>query len=181
MPTREDPHVAERWSAIEAMVRDGDVAQLPKLCDAVLANEPETAPAIIHAVASLAVQGSESDRALAGKTLARWLGEERKRGTRDAAGNVVNLVEALGDLGGDEAVTSLIDVLDREEDLALQTTAAERLATLGDARALPAVTRFGERLSRSPEPSDAFDKELRAEAVRTATDAKARLKKETNE
>jgi HEAT repeat protein len=188
MPAADDlaPNIAERWSAIEAMVRDGDLAQLPKLCSAVLAQEPEAAPAIIHGVASLAVQGSEADRALAGKTLARWLTEERKRDTRDASGNVVNIVEALGDLGGDEAVTSLIDVLDREEDLALQTTAAERLATLGDARAMPAVTRFGERLSRSPEPSDAFEKELHAEATKTAIDARGRLsprdeKKEPNE
>ena len=82
---------------------------------------------------------------------------------------------------GDDAVTSLIDVLEHEEDVALQTTAADRLATLADARALPAVTRFGERLIRSPEPSDAFEKELRAEAMKTAADAKARLKKEPNE
>jgi HEAT repeat protein len=175
------PNIAARWSAIEAMVRDSDLAQLPALCEAELEKEPEAAPAIIHGVASLAVQGSEPDRALAGRTLARWLNEERKRDARDASGNVVNLVEALGDLGGDEAVTSLIDVLDHEEDLALQTTAAERLATLGDARARPAVTRFDERLSRSPEPSDAFEKELRAEAMKTAIDAKARLTKETNE
>lgn len=177
-PADLEPDVAARWSAIEAMVRDGDLAELPALTRSELAKEPEAAPAIIHGVASLAVQGSDADRALAGKTLSRWLKEERGRDTRDAQGNVVNVIEALGDLGGDEAVTSLIEVLDRfdrEDDLALQTTAAERLATLGDRRALPAVERFEARVTRSPEPDDEFQKELRAEAIKTAADARARL------
>lgn len=180
-PADLEPNLAARWNAIEAAVRDADLAQLPALTQAELAKEPEAAPAIIHGVASLAVQGRDSDRALAGKTLSRWLREEQKRDTRDAQGNVVNIVEALGDLGGDEAVTSLIDVLDHEPDLALQTTAADRLATLGDPRALPAVDRFVARLASRPEPADDFEKELRAEAIKTAADAKARLKKETNE
>lgn len=181
LPAELEPDVAARWASIEAMVRDGDVAELPKLCAADLAKEPDAAPAIIHGVASLAVQGRDADRSLAGKTLSRWLREERTRDARDAVGNVVNIVEALGDLGGDEAVTSLVDVLEHEEDLALQTTAADRLATLGDKRALPAVTRFAERLARAAEPSDAFERELRAEAIKTAADAMARLKKESNE
>lgn len=170
-----EPDLRARWLAIESMVRDGDVARLPALTSSELAKEPEVAPAIIHAVASLAVQGTDADRALAGKTLARWLREEQKRDTRDAAGNVVNIVEALGDLGGDEAVTSLIDVLDHEEDLALQATAADRLATLGDARALPAVLRWDARLARTAEPGDPFERELRAEAMKTAEGAKERL------
>lgn len=177
-PAELPPDIAARWKAIEVAVRDGALDQLPALEAAELAKEPEAAPAIIHGVASLAAQGSESDRAEAGRTLARWLREESKRDTRDAQGNVVNLVEALGDLGGDDAVTALIWILDgagSADDLALQTTACSRLAALDDKRALPAVTRFGERVAKSAEPADDFERELRAEAVQAASDAVTRL------
>ncbi|MBX3232107.1 MAG: hypothetical protein KIT84_19670 [Labilithrix sp.] len=172
-----DADIVARLDGIETAVREGDLAALPVLARADLASEPEAAPAIIHAVASLAAQGGPAEHALAGKTLARWLGEEAKRDTRDASGNVVNLVEALGDLGGDAAVDALVDALDRDGmlDLPLQTTAAQRLAAIGDKRALPAVERFAARVAKLEPSADAFERELQEEARAAAADARGDL------
>lgn len=174
-----DPDIVARLDTIETAVRDGDIAALPVLAASDLAKEPEVAPAIIHALASLAAQGNGADHELAGKTLARWLREESRRGARDASGNVVNIVEALGDLGGDAAVIALIDALedaDRMLDLPLQTTTVQRLGVLGDRRALPAIERFATRVEKLPRSDDAFERELQDEATSAAASACAQLR-----
>jgi len=90
---------------------------------------------------------------------------------------MVNVVEALGDLGGDAAVTALVDALDRDGmlDLPLQTTTALRLGALGDRRALPAIVRFAARVEQLTPSEDAFERELQNEAAAAVVNARARL------
>lgn len=166
-------------AALEAAVRDGLVAEIPALVRTDLARSPGAAPTIIHGLARLSVQGSGEDAALAASTLARWLKEERTREGNDAAGNVPNLVEALGALGGPEAVDALIELLEQRDgtrnDLAIETLTVQQLAALGDARARAPVTRFLGRVRGQAGSEDTFERELQTEALAAATEALDRL------
>lgn len=161
---------------VEAAVRDGDLAALDVLVGMTLADDPELAPAVIHATASLAAQGGDEEHARAVRALAAWLKTELHRDGIDAAGNVPNLVEALGDLGGREAVDALIGALgDPKSDLALDTLIVQRLGALGDARAKDAIARFAKKILEPAADSTPFDRELHAEAIAAANDALAHL------
>lgn len=128
-----------------------------------LAAAPELAPTRIHDLARDAKD--ERERDAAARTLARWLHEETRRDTRDARGNVPNLIEALGALGGDRAMRTLNDALDDDRhDLALKTLILQQLGEHADARAL---SRFIAFARRGPVRSD-FDAELQTEALATA-------------
>jgi len=173
--TLESDDDATKIAAVEAAVRDGRVDDLPLLAGVELAREPASAPTIIHATASLGARGSVVDQRFAAKTLARWLREESRRDGKDAAGNVPNLVEALGDLGGREAVDALSAALDSGAlDLSVETLAVQRLAALGDERAQASVARFAERAAAAAADDD-FDRELRDEAIAAASGAAARM------
>lgn len=163
-------------ASIEEAVRDGDVASVPALARMDLARSPGAAPTIIHGLARLAVQGNGEHAPLAASTLARWLKEERVREGNDAAGNVPNLVESLGALGGREAVDAFVELLDgKGNDLAIETLTVQQLAGLGDASAKAAVRRFQARVRAEAPSEDAFERELQTEALAAATEALDRL------
>lgn len=166
-------------ASIEEAVRDGDVASVPALARTDLARSPGAAPTVIHGLARLAVQGNGEHVPLAASTLARWLKEERVREGNDAAGNVPNLVESLGALGGHEAVDAFVELLDARDgtrnDLAIETLTVQQLAGLGDASAKAAVTRFQARVRAQAPSEDAFERELQTEALAAATEALDRL------
>jgi hypothetical protein len=120
---------------------------------------PETAPAVIHSVAEM------PDRDTAARTLARWLREESLRDTADARGNVPNLIEALGETGGDVARAALIEALeDRSYDLALQTLIVQQL---GERAPRDSLARFAARAEKAPTDNE-FEIELRNEALAAA-------------
>ncbi|MBX3228975.1 MAG: hypothetical protein KIT84_41410 [Labilithrix sp.] len=128
---------------------------------------PDTAPALIRAVAELALP----DRDAAARTLARWLAQESARDTADARGNVPNLIEALGELGGDVANAALALALeDRSYDLALQTLIVQQL---GAEIPRASLARFAARAANAPARDD-LEVELRDEAL-TAADDSGRL------
>lgn len=174
---------AKKIDAVEDAVRDGQLAALPALAAIDLRREPEAAPTIIHGVANLGVQGDKEDRRLATHTLSRWLRDESQRAfaattsgsdeARDAVGNVPNLIDALGEVGGHEAVDTLIDALDSGRlDLSVETLTVQKLGDLQDRRATPAIERFGERVRIArPTARDDFERQLHDEAsaeVKTA-------------
>jgi len=168
--------VAQQLRLIEASVREGKVESLDTLTALRLADEPEIAPTVIHAVASLAAQAGTKEQAQSVHALAGWLKTELRRDGSDAAGNVPNLIEALGDLGGREAVDSLIEALgDTRSDLALDTLIVQRLGALGDARAKTAIVRFAREIPKPAAEATDFDRELHAEAVAAADEALRRL------
>ena len=138
-------------------------APLRELAQRDLAASPDEAPAMIALVGA---QGG-THRVFAGETLARWLRAELGRADRDAQGNVVSIVEALGAVGGDAAIGSLADVLDRGgEDIALQTLATQQLVALGAGQA--AVDRYAARLRALSAPGTDFERQLRAEGLAAA-------------
>lgn len=129
---------------------------------------PDDAPTAIHELAARAHDATPRERDDAARTLARWLRDEARRDAADARGNVPNLIEALGEVGGSRAVDALIDALDdSRHDLALKTLIVQQLAALGDPRARAAVSRFETVASNAP-VNDDFDAELRNEALATA-------------
>jgi hypothetical protein len=163
---------------VEAAVREGNTAKLDALVQTKLADDPELAPAVIRATANLAAQGGEKEHGQAVRALAGWLKTELHRDGSDAAGNVPNLIEALGDLGGREAVDALVGALGdttAKSDLALDTLIVQRLGALGDARAKTAITRFAKQIPEPAADSTPFDRELHAEAVAAANEALAHL------
>ena len=151
------------------------LSPLADLQRASLSRDPAAAPGVIHSIAVLGASAGPAERNEAATTLASWLRDESKRDAPDALGNISNLVEALGDLGGPSAVTALADALDRA-DLALhvETLAVMKLGELGDAHARSAVERFATRAAALP-GTDGIDEELRIEALAAATTTLSRL------
>jgi hypothetical protein len=136
-----------------------------------LSAAPDEATAVIH---DLAAGGGDD----AARTLARWLREETRRDAADARGNVPNLIEALGTVGGDLAVGALLDALDdQRHDLALKTLIVQQLGAIGtsDARALRAVDRFA-LVAEGTAVHDELDAELRDEALAAADESGRRLR-----
>ncbi len=165
----------EKLEAIQAIVERRESHALPSLMAVDLAREPESAPSVIRAVAKLGKEAGSSDKALATKTLGRWLNEESKRHEADAAGNVPNIVEALGEIGGRESVDAMVTALEGGRlDLSAQTLVVQTLGELDDHRALTATRNFLDRVSRIP-PSEGIDEELRIEAIAAAKSAVSTL------
>lgn len=159
--------------AVDALVAGRRVEALPALLAVDLVREPDAAPTIIHAIGKLGRSASSTDKATSAKTLGVWLDEESRRHEVDAVGNVPNLVEALGELGGREAIEALVKALDGGRlELSVQTLVVQTIAAEapGDARALASVQRFLERVSRMPQ-TEGIEEELRVEAVSTAKSA----------
>jgi len=159
---------ATRIAAVEAAVSVTAVETLDDLEKFELARDPETAPTVIHAVALLGASADGTKRDGAAGTLDRWLHDEMRRDGPDVLGNISNLVEALGDIGGREAVDALGSALDRGEiGLHVQTLAVQKLGDLGDARARGPVERFATRVGAMP-AAEGLDEELRVEALEAA-------------
>jgi hypothetical protein len=160
--------VATRIAAIEAVVGSTAVETLGELENFELARDPEAAPTVIHAIALLGASAEGTKRDDAASTLERWLRAELRREGPDVPGNVSNLVEALGDVGGREAVDALSAALDRAEvALHVQTLAVQKLGELGDTRARGSVERFAKRVAAMP-AAEGIDEELRVEAAQAA-------------
>lgn len=159
----------EKIAAIDAAVNAGDRSALGTLEAVDLKDQPGAAPKIIHGLSALAAKSSSSDRKRAADTLSTWLKSETSREGRDAQGNVVNLVEALGEVGDPGSVDALADALDeRRLGLPVETLAVQQLETLGDRRAESSVARFMDRLQGMAPSEDAFDEQLRREAIAAA-------------
>lgn len=166
---------ATRIAAVEAAVSATAVETLDDLEKFELARDPETAPTVIHAIALLGASAEGTKRDGAASTLDRWLHDELRRDGPDVLGNISNIVEALGDVGGREAVDALSAALDRGEiQLHVQTLAVQKLGELGDARARGPVERFATRVAALP-AAEGLDEELRVEAIEAARTTLSRI------
>lgn len=166
---------ATRIAAIEAAVKMTALDALPVLEDFDLKGDPDVAPTVIHAVAILGGSADDATRDRAARKLSSWLRTERSRDGLDALGNTSNLIEALGNIGGPDAVEALTAALDRGDlELHVETLAVTKLAGLGDRRARGAVQRFAARVDALP-PTDGLPEELRVEAIAAANNALAIL------
>jgi hypothetical protein len=162
------PDDAARIEAIESAVTAHAIETLPVLERVKLPGDPEAAPTIIHAVAVLGHEARGGDQARAAGVLGTWLGDESRREGSDARGNVSVIVDALGDLGGPDAVRALGVALDQGNiPLHVQTLAVQRLVALGDPDAQAAIDRYAARVAALP-PADGIDEELRMEALAVA-------------
>jgi hypothetical protein len=166
---------ATRIAAVEAAVSATAVETLDDLERFDLARDPEAAPTVIHAVSLLGASADGEKRDGAARTLTRWLRQEMKRDGADVPGNVSNLVEALGNVGGRDAVDALTTSLDaRELPLHVETLAVQKLGELADPRARGAVERFAARVGALP-PAEGLDEELRIEAIDAARTTLSKL------
>lgn len=166
---------ATRIAAVEAAASATAVETLSDLERFELARDPEAAPTVIHTVALLGASAEGPKRDEAAGTLQRWLTGELRREGPDVAGNVSNLVEALGNVGGSRAVDALIAALDQSAlALHVQTLAVMKLGELGDGRARAPVERFAVRVRALP-ASEGIDEELRVEALEAARTTLSRI------
>ena len=167
--------VAVRIAGVERAVSQTSVAALSELERFRLDRDPAAAPTVIHAIALLGASAEGRERDRAAKTLTQWLREESKREGVDAVGNVSNLVEALGNLGGGDAAQALASALDGGTlPLHVQILAVQKLGELAEPRTRPSVERFAARAEALPRAED-LEEELRVEAIKAARDTLARL------
>lgn len=166
-----------KLAALSRVVEAKDTKALPALLATDLSREPEAAPMLIQSVAKLAQNASPNEKADAAKTLGKWLGEESKRHEADAQGNVPNLVEALGQIGGPEATAALTQALQSGKlDLSVETLVAQTLTEKGgNAQSLEAVQQFLDRAEKLP-PGQGIEEELRVEALQAAKQAVSTMK-----
>jgi len=166
---------ATRIAAVEAAASATAIETLADLERFELARDPEAAPTVIHAVALLGASAEGPKRDEAAGTLQRWLTGELRREGPDVAGNVSNIVEALGNLGASRAADALIAALDQSTlALHVQTLAVMKLGELGDGRARAPVERFATRVAKLP-AADGIDEELRVEAIEAARATLSRI------
>lgn len=167
--------VAVRIAGIERVTSGTSVGALPELTRFRLERDPAAAPTVIHAIALLGASAEGRERELATRTLTQWLADESKREGVDAVGNVSNLVEALGNLGGPDAALALAAALDGGGlPLHVQILAVQKLGELAEPRTRPSVERFAARAGALPKAED-LEEELRMEAINTARETLARL------
>lgn len=167
--------VAVRIAGIERVTSQTSLAALPELTRFRLERDPAAAPTVIHAVALLGASGEGRSRDEASKVLTQWLAQESKREGVDAVGNVSNLVEALGNVGGSDAALALASALDGGGlPLHVQILAVQKLGELAEPRTRPSVERFAARAAALPKAED-LEEELRMEAINTARETLARL------
>lgn len=167
--------VAVRIAGIERAASQTSVAALPELTSFRLERDPAAAPTVIHAIALLGASAEGRDRDHASKTLTQWLGQESKREGVDAVGNVSNIVEALGNVGGGDAALALASALDEGAmPLHVQILAVQKLGELAEPRTRPSVQRFAARAEALPKAED-LEEELRVEAIKAARETLARL------
>jgi hypothetical protein len=166
-----------KLAALSRVVEAKDTKALPALLATDLSREPEAAPMLIQSVAKLAQEASPNEKAEAAKTLGKWLGEESKRHEADAQGNVPNLVEALGQIGGPEATAALTQALQSGKlDLSVETLVAQTLTEKGgNAQSLEALQQFLSRAEKLP-PGQGIEEELRVEALQAAKQAVSTMK-----
>lgn len=166
-----------KLAALSRVVEAKDTKALPALLATDLSREPEAAPMLIQSVAKLAQNASPNEKADAAKTLGKWLGEESKRHEADAQGNVPNLVEALGQIGGPEATAALTQALQSGKlDLSVETLVAQTLTEKGgNTQSLEAVQQFLDRAEKLP-PGQGIEEELRVEALQAAKQAVSTMK-----
>ncbi len=166
-----------KLAALSRVVEAKDTKALPALLATDLSREPEAAPMLIQSVAKLAQNASPNEKADAAKTLGKWLGEESKRHEADAQGNVPNLVEALGQIGGPEATAALAQALQSGKlDLSVETLVAQTLTEKGgNAQSVEALQQFLDRAEKLP-PGQGIEEELRVEALQAAKQAVSTMK-----
>jgi hypothetical protein len=154
--------------AIEAALAQKDVSALPALEQTDLAADGYVAASAIDAVGKLAAIAPEPAKGDAVRTLARWLDQESKRKTNDAAGNVAILVESLADTKSKDAIAPLAAALDAADyPLSVQTSMVQSLDGLDARTAEPSVARFLARV-QAMKPADDLERELTKEAATIA-------------
>jgi hypothetical protein len=145
--------------------------ELSRLIQSDLETLPDSAAETIHALARAGRSGSASDRVQAARTLGRWLTEENQKAGAHAAANVVNLVEALGEVGGSDARQHLVQALNTNTlDISVETLAVQQLGKAESADERTAIERVLRRLEATP-AAEGIDGELRAEGIHAAREA----------
>lgn len=96
--------------AMDELVRRRDATALPRLLAMDPAADPFLGPSILASIGKLGAHAGAADQKAAVARLAALLAEEKERRGADSAGNVLVILEALGDLATPDAAR----VLERE-------------------------------------------------------------------
>lgn len=168
-------HIAERVEAIRQAANRGERQVLDVLREYPLDRDPATTPTRILAVGALAQHLDGDGRDAAVRSLSHWLSQAAEAEGDDHRGQMALIIEVLGEIGGDRAVRTLIDVLQNPNmPLQTQTLAVQSLGRIGAAGARAALDRFRDRLSERRATSE-FEAAMVRDAVRASEQAVAKL------
>jgi hypothetical protein len=126
---------------------------------------------IIDALGKLAGVASDGDRARAVERLIAMLEEEKQRGARESAGNLIQIYEALGRTGDPAAAAPLeAELLDASVPRAPKVVIVASLVQLGQPSSIAALeTALATETATAA--NDAFEEEIRLELVGAIEDA----------
>lgn len=155
--------------AADELVARKATEALPTLERFDVTGRPHAAPSVIDALGRLAGDADPRARRTATDRLLALLAEERTRGARESAGNVLALYEALGRTGDPRAAAALErEALDPGVSFAAKTVIVEALVRLRQPTSAPILRRLLAMLADA-EASDELEEETRRELA-TAID-----------
>jgi len=125
----DDPHLV--LDSADGLRARKAVEAIPKLASIDVTEQPDSARAVIEALGEIAGVADADNRKLATDRLLALLEQEKARKAPDAAGNVLQLYEALGHTADPRAAEALErELSDKTVPLAALTVVADALARL---------------------------------------------------
>jgi hypothetical protein len=150
----------DRRAAIEALTLRKSTANLPKLI-AMDLKDPYVSPTLIAGIGKLGGLADAEGKQSALRRLQALLQEQKASKEPDAPGNVLQIIEALGDLAMQEAAAELEkESLDPSYPTAAQTLIVQSLEKLGFKSSLPAL---GKLKNHPVDPNEELGEELNRE------------------
>jgi len=148
---------------------------IPKLAAIDVVANPDSARTVIDALGQLAGNARGAERAVAVDRLLALLEQEKRRGSPDAPGNVLQIYEALGKTEDARAAQALErELSDESVPLAALTVVTDSLVSLGQTSSRGPLAAARERVGARA-LDDAFEREIQAEVVAKIDHALAML------
>ncbi|MBL9023554.1 MAG: hypothetical protein JNL21_15270 [Myxococcales bacterium] len=151
--------------AARALIARGATEAIEPLARIDLSRAAGSGLSIIDALGKLAAVASEADRGVAVDRLVAMLAEEKRRGARESAGNLIQIYEALGQTGDPRAAAPLeAELLDADVPRAPKVVIVASLVQL-EQRSSRSALETALATESAAKGDDAFEEEVRVELV----------------
>lgn len=151
--------------AARALIARGATEAIDPLARIDLSRAAGSGLSVIDALGKLAAVASDADRGVAVDRLVAMLAEEKRRGARESAGNLIQIYEALGQTGDPRAAAPLeAELLDADVPRAPKVVIVASLVQL-EQRSSRSALETALANESAAKGDDAFEEEVRVELV----------------